>query len=439
MSTWRNALYSGSGQVGALAVGLVMSVVLARWLGPEQRGIYAIIVASVAVLTAFANLGLEPAFVYLAGKRRYRVEELAGHALWLALIIVAAVAAIGALVPTAVYSAVLRGLNRSEIWIVLILMVPSLLRSFVNGILLGLDRIKLLVVVSTVTLVLDLVLLLVLVVGMGLGIRGVIIQLLVSGFAAALVSLYILIRSVGVVMRPNPALVKDALAYGLRIYPGYIGYNALNRVDLYMVNFFAGTAAAGVYAVAVNMAEKLWIIDGAFGQAAMPKVLARETGPATDLTGRAFRASWTVVAFAAAAAALVAPWLIPFLYGGEFQGAVLAFVLLLPGMVCLSSRVISPFFSLHLGRPEIPTMYGLGVGLLSVPIYYVATRNFGYTGAAAATSIVYAVLAAVTLTLFVRMTGQTVRDVVVPTKHDFLGVPMIAGVARRWKGAIVDV
>src|SRR5687768_6888834 len=121
MSTWRNMLYSGFAQIGALIAGIIMSVVLARSLGPEQRGIYAIIVASVALLSALVNFGLEPAFVYLAGKRKHTVQDLAGHAIWFTLSIVAVVAALVLVVPDAVFDTIFRGLPHSTIWLVLLL------------------------------------------------------------------------------------------------------------------------------------------------------------------------------------------------------------------------------------------------------------------------------------------------------------------------------
>lgn len=439
MSILRNAVYTSTGQIAGVALTFASSIVLARWLGPENRGVYAIVIASVGLLAILGNMGLQPAFIYLTGKRRYQANELGGHVILFAAGSILVLAVFISLFPRDSITTALGGLSPNMIWLALGLAVAPIVSGMVNGILLGLDRIGLMVRVQVSLQILAALLLVGLLIVLDLGLKGALYQLFISSILAVAANLWILHREAGISFRPNLGLMREALGFGLKLHPGNIGYSLMNRIDLFFVNYFAGPASAGLYAVAVGLAEKLWIVDQAASQAVMPQVTSQEAHQASEVTSRAFRASFWTVLLLAAVAGVLSPLFIPFLYGEEFRQSVPAFVFLMPGVVALSSRVISPFFSLQMGRPEIPTFYGLAVGAISVPIYYYSTLRLGYIGAALATSGTYILLGGITLVLFMVFSRQTAQRIFLPTRDDLLVLPnllrrTLAHVHPRSKG-----
>lgn len=405
MSLLRNVGYSSAGQVARVVLGLANSILLARWLGPADYGTYALLIATIGLLNLVGGFGLQSAFGFVVGKRRYPVPQIAGHVVWLCLAVAVAIALLVYAIPTKFVSVLLGDLSPKALWLAFALALSTLLLGFVNGILLGLDKIKLLVLLSTSGVLLNTMLILVLLVALGWGITGAILQLVLSGIVMSCAAAVVLVRTAGIDLRPNPKLIREMLIFGGKLHPGYLGYNLLNRVDIYFVNHFGGTAATGLYSIAVGVAEKLWIIDQSVSQAVTPQIISLDRVRAGELTRRSFRLAFWTVALFAACSALLSPVLIPLVYGAEYIHSVPAFILLLPGIVFLSTRIISPYFSMQLGRPEIPTFYGLSVGLVSLPVYYFATREYGYLGAAFATTLVYGVLALVTVFLFVAYSG----------------------------------
>jgi O-antigen/teichoic acid export membrane protein len=90
MLTWR---------VAAIAIGVLTTVLLARWLGPQDRGELAILVLSLALVTLVLQFGVPEALIYVLGARRYHESEIVSSALVYSLLVsaVAAVVALGAM------------------------------------------------------------------------------------------------------------------------------------------------------------------------------------------------------------------------------------------------------------------------------------------------------------------------------------------------------
>jgi O-antigen/teichoic acid export membrane protein len=98
----------------------------------------------------------------------------------------------------------------------------------------------------------------------------------------------------------------------------------------------------------------------------------------------------------AVALASVSWLLIPLAFGADFRPAVLPFVLLLPGTVCLTVwYVVSLFIIAALHRPGLTTAIQGSAMLAGLPLYWVAVGAWGMTGAAIVSTAIYSsVLAA---------------------------------------------
>jgi O-antigen/teichoic acid export membrane protein len=90
MLTWR---------VAVIAIGVVTTVLLARWLGPQDRGELAILVLSLALVTLVLQFGVPESIIYVLGARRYQESEIVSSALVFSLLVsaVGAVVALGAI------------------------------------------------------------------------------------------------------------------------------------------------------------------------------------------------------------------------------------------------------------------------------------------------------------------------------------------------------
>lgn len=416
-----NVAWTGLAQGVGLALGFVSGVVLARWLGPESRGIYALIITTASLFgTVLGNGSLLSAMTFFVGKRLYSSQRIIGHGLWFAVLSTAVAAVAIALLPPALTSTLFPDIGRSDLWLSLGMATSLLLSGVLNGVLVGLDEIRLSAIVDTVRPALVLILQLILLGALQMGLTGARWQIALLSLWNAVAAAALLLWRAGIDLRPDIRLTRDIASYGGKLYPGYIGSFLLARADLYFVASLVGSAATGTYAVAIGLATLLALLEMPISQAVAPKVVSMDRKAAATTSSDVFRLVFWVCTAAAFVGAVLAPWLIPLVYGQEYQETVPVFVLLLPGVVFRMTRMLGPYFSLQLGRPEIPTLLALSAGVVSLPLFYWLTSLFGGPGAALASSIASGLRAAATIWLFARFSEESVASVLVLRKRDLL-------------------
>src|SRR5436305_1379803 len=70
-----------------LSLGILISVVLTRSLGPEQRGVYVLLVTTNALMATVMNLGMGAACTTFLARGQYRMGEVNTVSLILALVL----------------------------------------------------------------------------------------------------------------------------------------------------------------------------------------------------------------------------------------------------------------------------------------------------------------------------------------------------------------
>src|SRR5436190_15577540 len=85
MGIGRNTIYGMAIDVVIFGLGIAVSIVLTRSLGPEQRGVYVLLVTTNVLLSNLAHLGVATALSTMLARRRYRLGEVNVVALLIAL------------------------------------------------------------------------------------------------------------------------------------------------------------------------------------------------------------------------------------------------------------------------------------------------------------------------------------------------------------------
>ncbi|MFF7646781.1 O-antigen ligase family protein [Streptomyces canus] len=180
-------------------------------------------------------------------------------------------------------------------------------------------------------------------------------------------------------------------SFALKAYlPNLIHYGML-RLDVPVIQLLAGATAVAMYAVALPVAEAMFLLPTAVALVMFPAV----TSGAVDARAAA-RIARTVFAAAAVSAALVAaaaPVLIPAVYGRPYSGAVQVIWAMLPGLVLFSmGRSLQAYLAAtDLLRPVIVAT--VIAGMVNVALLGVLTPHYAAVGAGAADSAGYLVFA----------------------------------------------
>jgi O-antigen/teichoic acid export membrane protein len=169
----------------------------------------------------------------------------------------------------------------------------------------------------------------------------------------------------------------------------FINYKA----DVLLVNFFLGPGVVGIYVIAVALAEKLWLMSQAASTVLLPRLaeLSADDAKRKELTPFITRWVLLLTLIAALILALVAHWLVMWIFGSDYLGSLVPLWILLPGMVFLAgTRVLANDIAAR-GRPDVNTYGSIIVVTINVLGNLLLIPPLGLAGAAVATTLAYSV------------------------------------------------
>lgn len=178
--------------------------------------------------------------------------------------------------------------------------------------------------------------------------------------------------------------IGQLLGYGARIWIGSIAGILLMRLDQLLLTPLAGVTALGVYAVAVNVSEIILVFNSAVRDVVF--ATAGMTRNADDVA-TASRISTALTLSLGIVLAALSPWVIPWVFGADFDSAVLPAVILIAAVVIgnpgsVAGAGLSAFG--YPGRRSIAIVCGLIANVVAlIPL----ASALGASGAAWATFI----------------------------------------------------
>jgi O-antigen/teichoic acid export membrane protein len=179
-----------------------------------------------------------------------------------------------------------------------------------------------------------------------------------------------------------------------------VGY----RVELFVLEAIDGVQAVGIYSVANQAAESMWLMAAAIATAITAPVVHESERDAVALIRRSLRKSLLYTAAAGAVVAVTASFVIRFALGDAFSGARTPLWLLLPGAVAYAPvQILVVYLSVRRGRPRLSLLAGLAAMAVTIAASVPLISVFGATGAAGASAIGYACGALVAWSMFRRL------------------------------------
>jgi O-antigen/teichoic acid export membrane protein len=285
-------------------------------------------------------------------------------------------------------------------------LVPNVLWQTCSGVLLGLGRIRPWNYVQLASPLLTVAMTLVLVVGFDGDVRAALVAWTAAHYVTALLALtstrdvWSPFRVESLVDAPSRTLVSLALAMGALQVISLIGY----RAELFVLESLRGVDAVGIYSIANQAAESMWLIAAAIATAITAPVVRVTEHEAVALVRRSLVRALLYTAGAGAVVAATAPFVIRFALGDEFRSAQTPLWLLLPGAVAYAPvQVLVVYLSVRRGRPRLSLIAGLAAMVVTVAAAVPLVSRFGASGAAAASATGYACGAVVAWSMFRRL------------------------------------
>ena len=414
-SLWRGAALNLAARLATVALGLAILVVVARQ-GPQVQGAFSLFVAiEAAVLALGSGLGLllarEAARGALAPTRLRRGLAAALAAGVVAALVLAAVARMSDSEPYRL------------LWVMALAAPCLLLAPTAVGLWMGQGRLVALNVaqVGAPALVLALLLAFGVAAGpatgpssaaasaaaTGAGLLAVLAAWAIAkALAAGLAAGWALARPQVTLAAAPPMPVGEAWRFMAAIALANVVSLANYRATLFVLERAHGLAEAGVYSVAVQVAELLWLLSQAVTVSAYARIGSTDTALARATALRAVRLGLGAALAAAPLLGLAAWLLLPAVLGQAYRASLVPLALLLPGVAAYAAAsALSAYYTQHLGRPH----WAAGIAGLSLALTLVvaalAVPRWGAAGAAVATSSAFLIAVGVALALFARDTG----------------------------------
>ena len=317
----RNAFFLLAGQVASTALSVILTAVLARWLGVVEFGIYYLLVAVSTFAYVFVDWGQNAYLIRESARRREDGGKLLGGALAFR----AAVAFVAALA-TAVLVKVIGYDSRTEFLALLAVVcgLPLALSQTYVYMFRARDRMDLDATVTVAGKALTLAVTVSALLFLGGGLPAVVLMQAIGGAGALLVAVLLARKICLKAQRPGRGILQELASGGAPIAVFFVAAALQTFVDIIVLSKFVPPEVVGWYGAARNIMGVLFAPAAILSTASFPE-LSRASSSLPDLR-HVLRATSRVLlglgALAAAGTFLFADVAVGLIYGHHFDPAV---------------------------------------------------------------------------------------------------------------------
>jgi O-antigen/teichoic acid export membrane protein len=356
------------------ASSLLIGIILSRILGAAGYGLYSSIIVVPLIVIGFTQLGIRRATMYHLGAKKTEEDKIVSAVFILLLI----TSVLSVLISGAVFLFSEAG-NADPVLLTLILLtVPFVLCNvFAGGIFLGKQEILRANILNAGPTLLNLVFVILFVWILKLSVRGAFLALFIGNFCMFFFVFYVIRKSYHITWKYHEGIMKSMVRLGvvfaLSIFVMQLNY----RVDILLLKKYSTLEQVGLYSLAVQIAEQLWHIPNAIETIVLTRSAHAEDEKAVHKTvASILRVSLLFGLSGCLVMILLAPPLLPLIFGAGFRGSVPMIQGIIPGiMFMVIFRILNSRLA-GMGKPQVaiysfipPLFINLLLNILWIPRY----------------------------------------------------------------------
>ncbi len=406
-----------TGQMVRQLVGLLTSIIVARSLGSEGRGLVAAVIFAPQIVLLLCSGGFGDAAAMLIRKKAWPVADV------VRTLLLAAVAA--SAIGMGLCWVWLRYFGEPEYTTVLVaaalLIVPgSVLFQYLSGMFLGINRIPTYAVKTWGPTVGKFILSLLFVLILGFGAEGAVSAIALSGIGVAV--FYFLKLSQVTSIRPgwNRELIVTMAKTGFALSSVFLLMILIYRSNVVLIQKFGNLSELGIYAIGALLAELLWRLPALVSGLLFARSAAAEDGAAfAQKVAVLTRLTFLAGVLISIVLVVIAPVLVHLLYGAEFARSADVLRALLPGTLAMMIFKLLRTDLAAKGRPWVVLWIALPMLASLLLLGPIIIPDHGALGAAYLTSCIYVVGTIFVLPLYCRIANIPLGELVTYRKRDF--------------------
>jgi len=410
-------MFTGSTQIVSFLFGLTFSVLVARILGPDGQGQFALWILVPTLLARFGHFGFDASFSYFALDERFPQRVI--FSTWFYLVSL-----------SVVLTSFLLTLNHLELLTFTVIPLPSYIlnslgilavlfvsRTLLMSFLVGQNKIGLHSALSVLEAAVPLLIILGVMAFLIVSVEIVYSAIFASMF---LINLILIHQCYASVEFPNLKFVNIAFKYGVKSWTNNIVNQLIYRADLLLIAYFLGLKEVGLYSIALLLVEKSWFFTAAISNALFPILRAEGARNGTLLTSRIVRFSVFFSFVFSLMLILSAHKLLPLIFGEAFIQSVSPLLWLLPGTIALTVPKILVTQFAALNKMELAVFSSSPALIVNILLNLILIPYLGLQGAAIGTSISYVIYCCLSIGFFKKLTDVPTKDLLIMNRGDWV-------------------
>jgi len=414
----RESFYTLIFQVASFVCAAIAGIIIARALGPSNKGIIAVALLCPSLFFIIFNLTIGLGIMHHMGKREYSVKTFAGSAL--IMLVVMSVLSMSVFFVTVGFfrETLYKGIEIKYLTIMGVSVPFYLMLYYFSSILQGSMDIKGYNISNQLSSFSNLFFILIFILlwkftaleAVIAGISGIVL-------GGAFAFYRVVKKTEGVSF--NKELTGKLLKDGIKIHIGAIATFLYTQANLFILNYYATTSEVGFYSVAFSLANVLFFFSISLEIGLYPKVAHATMEEAVELVQVATRQILLITALAALIMAAFSKYIV-FIYGGEaFLPSITPLLFLLPGVVMFVIPKILATLWVRKGWFLPLTFVATGTAVVSIILNLLLIPKFGASGAAVATTFTSGLAGIIGLFLFWKYVSKDIRSLFIPERKDF--------------------
>lgn len=403
--------------VFTLFTNLGLVVLLSRLLGTENYGLYTALLVVPTLVVSFFQMGIRPTTVFMLGS-----AEDDDHSIVSAMLTVLVfTSSLGFIFSLGAYLLTgTSGYTPLLIAMALITIPMRLTTIYTGGVFLGKEEIPLSNRMNWMTGLFTLIFAVIMVYFLRLGLFGAVLSLLLGNTIVAVNAIFLLIRRFEIRISLSNEYILKMLGKGVIYALSFLTIQLNYRIDVLLLKALSTPAEIGIYSLGVSVAELLWQVPLAIGVVVMSRSAnATDKAALSQSTARLLRISLILGLILSAGIVLLAPWVVPLVFGNQYMASVRVMQTIIPGiLMIIMFRILSGQLA-GTGRPDAALKAFAPALLLNVILNYLWIPSYGANGAVMATNISYTLASIIYIIVFSRITQMPVKEIFRFKKEDW--------------------
>ncbi|MFN0135504.1 MAG: lipopolysaccharide biosynthesis protein [Phycisphaerae bacterium] len=415
-------------ETGTVAFNFLAGVLTARALGPDGRGIYALVFSFASIAVLVLGIRWERPTGYFLGKDTANLPTVLTTNLLIPFYVPLVTLLIWFLYPPLLEKGLLKGATPTILWLALGLTVIMGFWSAITSVHAGLREFGLrskFLVVWNICLMLPVLILFV---------AGVRDQPDAPPPSSAL-PWYIIghIAVFALVVVPWMwfwfGRRKWRFGFSFPLYRGMVSYSMLTfaslllnmasfRLDMFILNFLTNEESTGLYSIALALTNQLLVLPTVTATVLFSHTSANQTGDG-EATARVLRVTLIATLAAGLVLAILAPLIVGPLYGSEYLPIIQPMWVLIPSTVCLGLfRLMTAEFDGR-GMAHWTSICSLLSAVVVITLDFLWIPRFGLMGLACASLTAQALALLAASLVFWHVAGLSPARALIPRAADF--------------------